>query len=244
MAISDNINNRRATDNVEIDDLVSRWKQYNAPKDASALYTYLSPTINSAVTSYAGGDKSLRVPAYRLAFDALRTYDPSKGADIKTHVYNNLKRLNRLHADRSNITHVPEGVAHDRNIIAKAISNFQDEYNREPNDDELSDITKLSKKRIDKILGRTNIISGSEAVTDEGADRISKTGISEDTYIDYVYSSSDDIDKKIIEMMSGHRGRKIYSGNEAARKLNMTPAAISLRINKIRDRMAEVKGLL
>lgn len=243
MSITDSINNRRATD-TNLNEVASRWVKFRSPQDANTLYNGLKSTVTSAVQSYAGGDKRLVVPAYRLAFDAISTYDPSKGTDIKTHVYNNLKRLNRISAARSNMVHIPEGVARDYSIVSRAISSFYDEHNREPNEDELSDITKLSKKRISKILNRDTQISGSEAVTPEGADRVSHSGISEDTYIDYLYSSSDNLDKRIIELMSGRRGSKVYSGYDTARKLGITPAAVSLRINKLRERMAEVKSLV
>lgn len=244
MSIVNSINNQRSTPNTSITDTVVRWQKYKSPSDASELYKHISPTINSAITTFAGGNKDLRVPAYRLAFDAMETFDPAKGTDIKTHVFNNLKRLNRINADRSNIVHVPEGVAKDYSVISKAISNFYDEHDREPTDDELSDITKLSKKRIDKIMSRSSVITESGSTTDEGSDLIKHKGISDDTYIDYIYASSDPIDKKIIEMTAGQRGRKILQGAEVARRLRMTPAAVSLRMNKLRDKMIELRGLV
>ena len=244
MRIVNAINNRRATDTDDISVVLDRYRKYKTPKDASALYKYLGPTINSAISSYAGGNKEFRVPAYRLAFDAINTFDPSRGVDVKTHVFNNLKRLNRIYADRSNIVHIPEGVAKDYSVVSKAIYDFQDEHGREPNDDELSDITKLSKKRISKILSRGSTISGSESVTEEGGDRVSSRGISDDTYIDYLYTSCDPIDKKIIELTSGRRGSKIYSNLDVARRLNITPAAVSMRMNNLRNKMTELRGML
>lgn len=244
MSIVNSINNHRSTPTTNITDTVLRWQKYKSPNDASELYRHISPTINSAITTFAGGNKDLRVPAYRLAFDAIASFDPSKGTDIKTHVFNNLKRLNRISSDRANIVHVPEGVARDYSMVSKAISNFYDEYNREPTDDELSDITKLSKKRIDKILERSSVVTESGATTEDGADRVSHKGISNDTYIDYIYASSDPIDKKIIEMTAGQRGRRILQGSEVARRLRITPAAVSMRMNKLRDKMIEIRGLI
>lgn len=244
MSIADSINNLRSTDSDDINVVVDRWKTYKSPKDANTIYNALKPVISGAIKSYGGGDKSLTPQAYRIAYDSLKSYDKSKGTDVKTHVYNHLKRLNRISADRNNIVHIPEGVSRDYGVVSKAIATFSDEHGRDPNDDELSDITKISKKRIDKILNRSTHISGSEAVTEEGADRVTHSGLSSDTYIDYLYSSSDNIDKKIIEMTAGKGGRRIYSNAEVARRLRMTPAAVSQRMNKLRDRMAEVKQLV
>lgn len=240
----DSINNMRAPELTDLSQLAERWNKYHLSKDGTAIYKQLIPIVNSAITSYGGGSYDLKVPAYKIAFNSLATFDPSKGADIKTHIHNNLKRLNRIAASRNNIVKVPEGMSKDYSVIANAIRNFSDEYGREPNDDELSDITKLSKKRIDKILNRNSFISGSESVTEEGSDRVSNKGISMDTYIDYLYASSDPIDKSIIEMSSGYHGKPILQSTDIARKLKLTPAAISLRMSSLRKRMAELKDLL
>ena len=242
--VTTRINNMRSKELDSMNDVISRWIKYKMPKDASWLYNELSGTVNSAITSYGNGNQSLRVPAYKIVFDAMHTFDPDKGVDFKTHAYNNLKRLNRIQAKRTNIVSVPETVANDTRTITKAIASFYDEYGRDPNDDELSDITKLSKKRIDKILNGRHIISGSESVTEEGADRVHKSGISSDTLIDYLYSSSDNIDKKIIEMSAGRNGSKIYSNSQIASRLNITPAAVSQRMSKLRDKMTELRGLV
>ena len=244
MSITDTINNRRSPDLDDIESLAVRWSKYHLKKDGTALHQKMKPLIDSAINSYGAGVPGIRVQAYKLAFDALNTFDPTKGADIKTHVFNNLKRLNRISANRSNIVRVPENVSRDYAHISKAIATFSDEYGREPNDDELSDITKLSKKRIDKILNRRTFISGSESVTPEGADRVSSKGISMDNYIDYLYASSDAIDKSIIEMSSGYKGKPILKNMDIARKLNMTPAAISQRMDRLRNRMTELKSVL
>jgi DNA-directed RNA polymerase specialized sigma subunit len=244
MSITDSINNIRSTGTEDINVVVDRWKSYKSPKDAATIYNALKPAVSGAIQSYGGGDRSLTAQAYRIAYDSLNSYDKTKGTDVKTHVHNHLKRLNRISADRNNIVHIPEGVAKDYSTVAKAIANFVDEFDREPNEDELSDITKLSKKRIDKILNRTTSISGSEAFTEEGGDRVTHSGISDDSYIDYLYASSDNIDKKIIEMTAGRRGSRIYQNAEVARRLRMTPAAVSQRMNKLRDRMVELKRML
>ena len=242
--ITDGINNMRAPDLTDPNELAARWNKYHLKKDGTALHKMLAPIIHSAITSYGGGYSGLKVPAYKLAFDAVATFDPNKGADVKTHVYNNLKRLNRISSDRSNIVHIPEGMSRDYSLIGKAINNFVDEYGREPNDDELADLTKLSKKRINHILNRNTVISGSASVTDEGADKVYDKGISMDTYIDYLYASSDDIDKKIIELSSGKGGSKIVQNAEIARRVGLTPAAVSLRMNKLRDKMITLREVL
>ena len=244
MNATDIINNRRSPDLTDMNELAARWNKYHLQKDGTALHNMMRPLIDSAIRSYGSGVHGLRVQAYKLAFDALGTYNPEKGADIKTHIFNNLKRLNRISSQRGAIVHVSENSARDYATVARAISNFNDEYGRDPNDDELSDITKISKKKLDKILSRNTVISGSESVADDGSDRVYTKGIDMDNYIEYIYASSDNLDKSIIELSSGFRGKPIYKSTDIARKLKITPAAVSQRMAKLRDRMSEIRGLI
>ena len=243
-SITDTINSQRAVDTDDINTVITRWQKTGNSADASRLYDYLGNTVSSAIQSYGKGDKGLRVPAYRIAFDAIKSYDPTKGADLRTHVFTRLQRLNRVEAQRSQIVKIPEGVSKDYSVIGTAIRDFVDSHNREPNDDELSDITGLSRKRIDRILGRSTPISGTQSTTDIGGDTVLNKGISEDTYIEYLYASSDPIDKKIIELTSGFRGRPVVSSKEAARQLRITAPAVSQRMIRLRKKMDELKSLL
>ena len=56
---------------------------------------------------------------------------------------------------------------------------------------------------------------------------------------DYVYYDLDPIDKKIFEWTTGYAGSKIIPKGEVAKKLRITPAAVSLRINKIVKKLEE-----
>lgn len=244
MNIQESINARRAPELNDMQDLAIRWNKYHLKNDGTALHNMMKPLVDGAIRSYGAGVPGLRVQAYKIAFDAIGTYNPEKGADIKTHIFNNLKRLNRVSAQRTNIAHVSENLARDYAMVAKSIANFNDEYGRDPNDDELSDITKLSTKKLDKILNRNTIISGSESVTAEGADRVYKKDNDINDYIEYLYASSDPVDKSIIEMSSGFRGKPIMQNTDIARKLKITPAAVSQRMEKLRERMSDLRGLV
>ena len=69
----------------------SKWKKDPTPENYNALIQYLGSTITTAMQSF--GSPDLRIRARILADSAIRSYNPSAGASLKSHVYNNLKGL-------------------------------------------------------------------------------------------------------------------------------------------------------
>lgn len=228
-------------------DVVDRWKSNKNPKDTEFILNSLKPTISSAINSYAPGmEKELKVKAASIALKSLDNYNKDSGADPKTYVFHNLKRLNRVVSDRNNIIHIPEQVSFDLNKVNTAISKFYDDKDREPTMEELSDITGFSISKINKLLNNNNsIVSESSTLSDESEkSTISKKVLTDKDYFDYVYRSVDPIDKKIMEWSSGIYSNKIKSNIEIARDLKITPSAVSQRKNKIYNMLSEVRSLL
>lgn len=225
-------------------DLVSRWQSTGNGEDTKELLKRLQPTINSAITSYAGGDKSLDVKAAKLTLEALKKYDPSFGADPSTFVFHNLKRLNRIAGKRGNIIPQSEYAVAERNTVQNYINNFVEEYGREPSLGELADKTGLSPKKLDRILSTNVILNDTSTLAEEtGASTVGSSGTTDDDYFEYVYASVSPIDQKIMEWASGYHKKPILSNNQIATKLRISPAAVSQRKAKIQQLMSDVRGL-
>lgn len=220
-----------------IEDVITRWKSTGDKQDSGKILTYLKPVMDSAITSFAGGDKSLRVAAARTALDAMRTYDPVKKTDPKTHAYNHLQRLGRIAGARTNIIHIPENVSREYAAVNKARLDYEDIFGREPSDTELSDYVGIPVKRLNKIERYGHQLSESQTYNEEGEDTIGFKMIPDNVYLDYLYSSVDDIDRKILESTTGYNKRPILSQNELARRLRITPAAVSQRMSRLRYKL-------
>ena len=101
-------------------------------------------------------------------------------------------------------------------------------------------------KRIDSVLGnQTKVVSESSTLMQDSLkDTRGSSGLTDTDYLEYVYASSGPIEQKIIEWSSGLHGKQRLSNNEIARRLGISPAAVSQRRNKIDRLMSEVREVL
>lgn len=223
------------------------WKRIqNGDLTASSDFLKdMEKTIESSISNFAGKDSSYKTQARILAIDAAKTFDPTKGADIKTHVFNNLKRLQRLSAQRGNLTRVPEGVALQRLSIQRAIREFEAEKGETPTTEQLADIVGMSTKRIDSIMNYKPVVSDSLAVNPEGDSMAaSKVDDALSLYDQYIYNELDTTDKKIYEWATGYGKGEKLSGVEMGKRLNMTPAAVSKRYANIAQKFATDREMI
>lgn len=225
--------------------LVQIWQKDAKPEYTTELLKRMKPAMSSAINSYARGMESqLSVKAAKLTLSALKAYNPEAGADVSTFVFHNLKRLNRLASKSSNIMPVPESVALDVARLQKAMAKFQDDHDRDPSDQELADMTGLSLKKVNNLLDGRAVVSESSTLNPETqSSTLSSNTLTDRDYFEYVYSSMDPINQKIMEWASGAHGKPKLSNNEIAAKLRMSPAAISQRSAKIQKSMADIRSL-
>jgi DNA-directed RNA polymerase specialized sigma subunit len=225
----------KAQENTQVSDAYNAWKTDPANQaNTKALLDELHPTIESALTSYAPQDKdSLRTRARIMAIDAAGTYDPKHSAKLSSYVFNSLKSLNRVKAKRTNIVHIPENVILEQNKINNAKNALTSELGREPTILELSDHTGLSAKRIEYANKRDSQKSSSQFLTEKGDSFFTQQEDPQRIWADYVYHDMDSIDKKVFEWSTGYGGTEKLKKMDIAKKLKISPSAVSQRINKI-----------
>lgn len=237
---------RRRVQEERIEDLVARWQKRQTPELTATVLSRMKPTIDAALSSYASGNEdALSVKAAKLTLEALKGYDPKFGAAPSTFVFHNLKRLNRLSGAQSRITPVSEALELDRSAVRRAAATFEDEHDREPSVQELADLTGFSMKRINKIFDtEMQTLPESATLTENGDQKRGSSALNDDDYFEYVYSSVSPVDQKIMEWSSGKHGVKPLSNNDIARKLKLTPGAVSQHKNKIQQMLSDVRGLV
>ena len=228
----------------EIAAMVEEYRKTGSKEASSAILKYAEPTMRTAIYSFAGGDPRYRIQAAKLALDAAKSYDPTKGADLKTHIYNNLQRLNRISSARSNIVHIPENVSALYTTISKGRADFEDRYDRTPSDQELSDFLSIPVKTINRVDRYNQPVSESMTYTPEGEETFGFKSTRDNDYLEYLYRSSSPVDQKIIEYGTGYNGNKMLSGKDIAHKLKMTPAAVSQHMAKLSDKMSKLRDLV
>lgn len=225
-----------------LDMAYERWQTNQTPAGMRDLLDAAKPILSKALVSYGGNDKMLLPRAKRLAINAFRNYDPKKGTKLRTYLYIQLQPLQREYMKRIAPISIPERVQLDQYKLHKAEQEIRDMKGRDPGDDELSEKTGLSAKRIAHIRAfAKGLVSEGQILEPErggklpGTDKVN----AEDIWIEYVHHDLDPIDKKILEWKTGLYGKDILSTNEIARRLKITPGAVSQRASKIAMKIEE-----
>lgn len=247
-AVTDELSNIQRVGNSkqQLNELVKRWQASPNEEDASLLLKKMQPTITAAIRSYAPNmGNSMNVQAAKITLNALKSFDPTKGADPATHVFNNLKRLNRIAGQRANIIHTPEARSAAQLAISRAMADFEEDNDREPSMEELADITGFNIKKLNKLMGSNKIVSESSTISEDSRQStFTSNNLTDDDYFEYVYASVGPIDQSIMEWSAGKHGKPQLANQDIAMKLKITPAAVSMRKQKIQQLMSEVRGNL
>ena len=207
------------------------WQQDPSEDNLTALFKDTDPVITAALRSFGGSNEGLKTRAKILAVDAFKTYDPSKGAALNTHVYNHLKGLNRFRAERDVAIHIPENVRLNAEAVRKFQAEYKEDHDTEPDDIEIGDALGLSVKAVAKT--RESGESPASTKETEKGDLPGQPQDPQKVWMDYVHHDLDAKNRKIFQWTTGYGNTQLLAKKEIARRLGISPAAISLRINKI-----------
>jgi DNA-directed RNA polymerase specialized sigma subunit len=227
------------------------WKADPSPANTDRFLTAVDPIIRQGVSVYGGRDANpmMTSRARRMAYDAAGKYDPTKSS-LKTHLMGHFQGLRRYGARQSQVINVPEAVALDQHHLVEAEARLRDQlYGRDPSDAELADHTGLSRKRIRYIRGyRAPLAEGQAAAAGAGDD--GEGGGWEpavqgpDTSrlrAQYIYDDLPGSDQVILEYAMGLNGSPKLSTGDIARRLRITPGAVSQRAAKIQKLLDAVE---
>lgn len=225
------------------------WKQKPTPENMGSLLEKAGPTIDSALRSYAGGNPALKARAKKLAIEAFKTYDPKRGAKISTHLMTQLQPLTRQAREFSQVTKTPERVSADLYKMKQAELEHFDQHARPPSDKELADRSGLSVRRLGKLRrynlgevsesGLTEMDEGEQATMYPGVNKLDPHAV----WLEYVHHDLAPIDQKILEWRTGFNGNEVLPNNEIAKRLKLSPGAISQRAAKIAQKLSEMEGV-
>jgi len=210
--------------------LLSAWQkdpQSHQPEISEAL----KPHIDKAIQYYAQGSSrpAIRMRARTLAMGALKSYDPQKGAKFETHLMNQLKPLTRSLHEMSDVVRIPEQAKRQLADLNRTETDLLGELGREPLEEELAERMHVSTDYLKKLKRY-----GSVRVTEDPI-VAQEPATPEKMLQDWVYDSLDPVDKQIMRWKLGYGGAKMLTNAEIARRLRLSPGAISQRASKIAD---------
>jgi len=216
------------------------WQNWDKQRDSNslnALLDYMEPTIRSKVNTLRSApvpESAIELEAKKWALKSFETYDPNRGAKLSTHTTNWLKKVNRFVYNRQNIGYIPE----ERIIKIKTFQNtkadLEVKLDREPSQVELADelVWSLGEvERMDKEL-RKDI-----APTDTMVDFGYITSDPNREILNYIYFELSPQEQQVYDYTIGSHGKQKMSGNDIAKKLNVSPSQISQIKRRIGEKM-------
>jgi DNA-directed RNA polymerase specialized sigma subunit len=223
------------------------WKTDPTPENTGTLLKVVDPVIREALRTYGGGSSAsptLRSKARLLATKAIDVYDPSK-AKLRTHLLSYMQGLRRMSAKEDQILNVPEQVLLDMGGLREAENELRDRLSRDPSDLELADHTGLSRKRIGYLrLMKPSFAEGKLMEVDEEGSGMSDPSVRQISnneglraWHEFVYHDLDPIDQQIMEHTLGLHNKRVLSNQEVAKKLKLSPGAISQRKARIQSKL-------
>lgn len=215
----------------------------------SNVITNLQPTIDYAVAAYAGKNASplVKSRARLLAAQAVKSYNPKAGTKLKTFVQQHLQAIQRLAPHINDPLSPSDRFRRDQQQITQGTNQLYENLGREPSDDELSDHTGLSIKRLRKVRSRMRgrlpfTVYEDQGEEDDSNDVVGSTRLPYDDWQDAVYHDLPEQDKIIFVHRTGYGGADVLSNQEIAAKLNISPAAVSQKAAKLQAKLDQFHG--
>lgn len=215
----------------------TKWKTTGSQDDLNSLVSSFDKDIDYAISARGGEKESpvSRGTARRLVIDAVKSYNPKQGTKIRTWVSTQLQQLGRKLRESRFTVKVPELAARRSFELKNEMARVEAETGFEPSVSDLADKLGISPSKISRLLAS----STPEVLTED-------TNVEEDDkqfVHDMVYHSLPPKDKSIMQYLFGYGGSKLLPGKEVARRLKITPAAVSQRAAKIRAILQEAETL-
>jgi DNA-directed RNA polymerase specialized sigma subunit len=222
-------------------DAYSLYQQDPSPANLKQVVFSVQPTIDYTLRNLgAQNDPVMRATARTIAADAVKSFDPSRGA-LSTHVSSQLRRLYREGRKRRSPIPVPERMQLDQLHVQRVYDDFLDTHGKEPTMEEWADKARIPLPRLQKVLQANRPIGTESGATEQGVDspEVTSTDWNREA-LEYVYADSDRIDKKLLEFKTGIYGAQKISNAEIGKRLNLAPYQISRRSLRLSKKISEI----
>lgn len=208
------------------------WKAWQAggrkPDDLEPLMDRFEPVLQSHLRRYAG-HVNIPTPAIQADLEnrfvqAVRSFDPGRGAQLATHVNWHLKGVHGFVTQHQNLARIPENQLSRIREMTSAIHNLQDDLGKVPDNAALASRLKWSPTQVAKLrrsLRKDLLTSGFQV----------PVGVLEPSRWESIKSLLPaELDKKekfVFEHTTGAGGAPIMQAQEMAKRLNVSNASIS-----------------
>lgn len=225
------------------------WQQQPGPATAGALLRAVEPEIRRGISAHVGrGNPLLHSRARRLVLESLPRYN-ARQSRLGTYIVNQLQGLKRINRQQTQILRLPERVSLDAQFLERAEADLTEQLGRPPALSELADFSGLSARRIQHV--RQFQAPVSEGYLDYRSQQQEGGGMLPAVAqaggrdpVQLVYPDLEPINQKILEWSLGLYGQPQLANREIARRLRLTPGAISQRKARIQQLLDEAQNYL
>lgn len=217
---------------------VVQWQKTKDPNLLAEMVIKYQPTINTFVNRYRTtgvSQAALRAKANAQMLRALRTYDPRHKTAPNTHIWNNLKKVQRIAGESLQSGHVPEYRSFKRATFTTVHQNLTDRYGHEPSVADMANELKWSQREVSRMYSELGKEVPSSAITFDSYGSADPGTIKDMRIADYLYHESNNKDKVIMEHVFGYGGKKKLKNKEIAKLLNTN----EMEIVRARKKLAE-----
>lgn len=132
------------------------WKQSRDPEHLQPLLQSYAPVVEQKFRQYRApsvNEAGFRAELHKQLIGAFESFDPSRGAQLSTHVENRLKKAQRWNAKFQNVAYIPEGQSSHIGKINRATNELTEQFGRAPTHNEIADHLSMSPKLVTKVIG-------------------------------------------------------------------------------------------
>jgi len=225
-------------------EMIENWQKTKDPAMFGKLMVRYNPVVHKFANQYSGtgvSKNALTTKARAQLIKSLNTYNPKAGTQPITHVYNNMKKLNRMASESLTSGHIPEARSLKIATYKTTVDNMKDRLGRDPSVQEVSEELKWDPVEVGRMNSElTGETTASKADFDFYGNSTQGTSADKEL-VDYMYVGLKGQDKIIFEHTFGFGGKPILKNKEIAKKLNTNEMAVSRTKKRLANQLKEYR---
>lgn len=217
------------------------WKQDPNKQNTSKLLRRFNPMISQRVNVWkAPGvpEAAFKADLKKNALTAFETFDPNRGAQLRTHVSNMLRRSQRFNAKHQNMAFIPEEKASLITPIQQATDYLHQEMDKKPTDREIATylsrnehmLPKRVRGKMDEKLIQTVKSYNIADIPGSGfkSDPVPEVMSFQRETLDLLRPALKSDEQAVFDYLYGKNGKpKVESTGDIARRMGKSPSQIS-----------------
>lgn len=214
------------------------WREWHKTKDPGKLGQLLDsvhPIIVNTVKRFESvplPPSSITAEAKKQALNAFRTYDPTAGASLGTHVHNYMQKVNRFVYEHQNVGRIPEHRIVQIGTFNAVKSELREKLGREPSATEVGDELNWSHAEVERMERELKREVPESAVSDVD---FSFTQTSDaQKVLGFIYYELSPQEKVVFEYLTGWAGKPKLPEEQIAAKIGATRE----RVKKLKAKIA------